>query len=107
MSFKTLVKKRAYSRCKIACSTPPTYWSTGAQRLASCGSKACSSLRGDRYRRKYHEESKNVSIVSASRLAGPEHRGQLVFTQSLAAPRGEVPFGFRSRPAAGGSSIVN
>src|SRR5690625_2902811 len=107
MSFMTLVKKRAYSRCKTACSTPPTYCSIGAQRLASSGSKACSSLRGDKYRRKYHEESKNVSIVSASRLAGPAHLGQVVLTQSLAAPRGEVPFGFRSRPAAGGSSIGN
>ena len=27
----SLWKKRAYSKCKIACSTPPMYWSTGSQ----------------------------------------------------------------------------
>src|SRR5690625_4542641 len=89
----------------MACSTPPTYWSIGAQRLASAGSKACSSLLGDKKRRKYHEESKKVSIVSASRLAAPPHLGHVVFTQSSAAPRGDVPFGLRSSPSAGGSSI--
>ena len=35
MSCSTLVKNRAYSRCRIACSTPPTYRSTGAQRRTS------------------------------------------------------------------------
>ena len=25
------MKKREYSKCKIACSTPPIYWSTGIQ----------------------------------------------------------------------------
>ena len=43
-------------------------------------------------------------MVSASRFAGAPHLGQSTFTQSLAAPRGEVPFGFKSRPAAEGSS---
>ena len=33
MSASTLVKKRAYIRCRIACSTPPMYWSTGIQRV--------------------------------------------------------------------------
>src|SRR5664280_1264590 len=28
-SCSTFVKNREYSRCRIACSTPPTYWSTG------------------------------------------------------------------------------
>ena len=31
MSASALVKKRAYIRCRIACSTPPMYWSTGIQ----------------------------------------------------------------------------
>src|SRR5690625_6520633 len=91
----------------MACSTPPTYWSIGAQRLASAGSKACSSLLGDKKRRKYHEESKKVSIVSASRLAGPAHLGQVTFTQSSAAPSGEVPLGFKSNTASGGNSMCS
>ncbi len=33
MSRSTFVKKRLYSRCKIACSMPPMYWSTGIQRF--------------------------------------------------------------------------
>ena len=28
------MKKRAYIRCRIACSTPPMYWSTGIQRAS-------------------------------------------------------------------------
>ena len=31
MSESALVKKRAYIRWRIACSTPPMYWSTGIQ----------------------------------------------------------------------------
>ena len=31
MSVSALQKKRAYIRCRIACSTPPMYWSTGIQ----------------------------------------------------------------------------
>ena len=30
----TLVQKRAYSRCRIACSMPPMYWSIGIQYAA-------------------------------------------------------------------------
>ena len=67
-----------YSRCRIACSTPPTYWSTGIHILTSAGSNATSSRCGEQYRRKYHDESTNVSIVSVSRVAGPPHFGQVV-----------------------------
>ena len=31
MSRITLVQKREYSRCRMACSMPPMYWSTGSQ----------------------------------------------------------------------------
>ena len=44
-----------------------------------------------------------MSIVSVSRLAGPPHFGQVVFTQSLAAASGETPFGARSCPRRSGS----
>ena len=39
-SCRTFWKKREYSRCRIACSMPPVYWSTGIQRLASSESNA-------------------------------------------------------------------
>ena len=31
VAFMARVKKREYSRCRIACSMPPIYWSTGIQ----------------------------------------------------------------------------
>ena len=43
MSCRTLVKNLAYSRCRMACSTPPTYMSTGAQRRTSAGSNGPSA----------------------------------------------------------------
>ncbi len=85
--------------------TPPVYCATGSHRFASSVSKATSSRCGDTKRRKYHEESKNVSIVSVSRVAGPPHVGQVVATQSVAPPSGEVPLGVRSRPAESGSRM--
>ena len=48
MSWMTLVKKRAYSRCRIACVTPPTYWSIGSQSLAWAGSNGPSDFAGSR-----------------------------------------------------------
>ena len=45
MSASAFTKKRAYIRCRIACSTPPMYWSTGIQRESTAGSHAASSLR--------------------------------------------------------------
>ena len=30
-SYSAFVKKRAYIRCRIACSIPPMYWLTGSQ----------------------------------------------------------------------------
>ena len=38
------MKNREYIRCKIACSTPPMYWSTGIQALSTSLSQAASSL---------------------------------------------------------------
>src|ERR687886_441396 len=103
MSYRTLVKNRAYSRCRIACVMPPTYWSTGSHFSTSATSNGTSSRPTEQYRRKYQDESTNVSIVSVSRSAGPPQRGQSTLTQSVAAPSGEVPLGCRSSPALGGS----
>ena len=43
-SVSALQKKRAYIRCRIACSTPPMYWSTGIHARTIAGSHAASSL---------------------------------------------------------------
>ena len=54
---------------------------------------------GDRKRRKYHDESTKVSIVSLSRAAGPPQVGQATLTHSVAAASGEVALGLQVRPA--------
>ncbi len=51
MSYRTLVKNLLYSRCRIACSTPPTYWPTGSQLLTASVSKGAVSRSGERKRR--------------------------------------------------------
>ena len=45
-SRSTFVKKRLYSKCRMACSMPPMYWSTGSQRFAFSGANGSSSLFG-------------------------------------------------------------
>jgi hypothetical protein len=45
MSASALTKKRAYIRCRIACSTPPMYWSTAIHRFSTSRSQAAASLR--------------------------------------------------------------
>src|SRR5215472_7845920 len=104
MSHSTLMKNLLYSRCNIACSTPPTYRSIGHHRRTASTSNGPNSYCGEQYRRKYQDESTNVSIVSVSRRAGPAHLGHWVFTQSPAAASGEIPFGARSSPRRSGSS---
>src|SRR5512144_780786 len=78
--------------------------SHGPHWLTRSLSNACVSSLGEQYRRKYHDESTNVSIVSLSRLAGPPQEGHSTLTQSSAAARGEVPLGFRSAPRRSGST---
>src|SRR5919112_6878161 len=97
-SWMTLVKNRAYSRCRMACSTPPTYCPTGIQSLIFSGSNGPSWYCGETNRRKYQDESTKVSMVSVSRLAGPWQDGHSTLTQASAAASGEVPFGERSSP---------
>ena len=88
----------------MACSTPPTYMSTGAQRRTSATSNGPSAYPGEQYRNMYQEESTNVSMVSVSRLAGSPQAGQATFTQSSAAASGETPRGTRSWPRRSGST---
>ena len=48
-------------------------------------------LCGSRYRAQYQAESTNVSMVSASRRAGPPQIGHLVFTQEATFASGGSP----------------
>src|SRR5689334_18596779 len=81
VTFMARVKKREYKRCRIACSTPPMYWSTGRYRSTTGSVVGARSFHGSVKRAKYHEESTNVSIVSVSRVAGPPHFGHLTCFQ--------------------------
>ena len=65
----------------MACSMPPMYWSTGIQCRAISGSKGRSAVHGSVKRRKYHDESTKVSMVSVSRVAGPPQIGQVVLQE--------------------------
>src|SRR5579862_9927544 len=56
------------------------YWSTGIQYSAAARSNA-TGARAEQKRRKYHDDSKNVSNVSVSRVALPPHVGQLTCFQ--------------------------
>ncbi len=55
---------------------PPMYWSTGIQRATASGDVGSAAFHGSVKRRKYQDESTNVSIVSVSRRAGAPHAGQ-------------------------------
>src|SRR5262249_60207774 len=65
--------------------------STAIQYAAGAGSNGSSSLRGSQKRRKYQEESTNVSIVSVSRRAGPPQTGHFTLTHSGTCASGESP----------------
>src|SRR3989338_72805 len=62
-SFKNLVKKREYKRCKTACSIPPIYWSTDIQYLTFSLSKISVLVSGLQNLKKYQEESIKVAMV--------------------------------------------
>jgi hypothetical protein len=65
---------RQYSRCRMACFDPPVYWSAGIHRPRLRVERRVRRAR--QYRRKYQDESTNVSMVSVSRRAWPPHDGQ-------------------------------
>ena len=95
-SARALVKKRAYMRWRMACSTPPMYWSTGSQRAAASGEKGASSFHGSANRRKYQDESTKVSMVSVSRRAGPPQAGHEAFRKPSWVVSGDCPVGMNS-----------
>ena len=71
---------------------PPMYWSTGIHFAACTGSKARSGVKGSAKRKKYHDESQKVSIVSASRRAGEPQTGHVVDANSSWVASGDWPF---------------
>ena len=60
---------------------PPIYWSTGIQFATASAVVGASAFHGSVKRRKYQDESTNVSIVSVSRRAGAQHFGQATSRQ--------------------------
>ena len=65
----------------MACSIPPTYTSTGIHLFTFSALKGACLLWASRYRRKYQEESKKVSRVSTSLVAGLLQVGHVVLTK--------------------------
>src|SRR4249920_4124258 len=55
-----------------------------------------SSDPGEQYRKKYQDESTNVSMVSVSRRASPPHVGHATFDQVGCRASGDSPPGWKS-----------
>ena len=81
------------------------YWSTGIQRSTADFENGASAFHGSQKRRKYHDESTNVSIVSVSRTAGPPQMGQVVFRKPSWKRSGDSPVGRNSTSS--GATIGN
>jgi hypothetical protein len=60
------------------------------------GSNGALVLVASQNRRKYHDESTNVSIVSVSRVAGPPHFGQVALRKPSWRRSGDSPDGRNS-----------
>ena len=95
MSYSTLVMKRLYSRCRMACSMPPVYCVTGIH-FATSSTENARSANFPVKRRKYQDESTKVSIVSVSRFAGPPHFGHVTLTKPSCLASGDSPCGEKS-----------
>src|ERR1700678_1499930 len=80
----------------MACSMPPMYWPTGIQRSAASLSTGASVSQGSQKRRKYQDESTNVSIVSVSRSAGLPQIGHVVHRNAGSKRKGDSPVGKNS-----------
>ena len=77
-SCRNLWMNLEYSRCKIACSMPPIYISTGIKSLTLSGENIYFWLCASRNLKNYQLLSTKVSSVSVSRFAFPPHLGHLV-----------------------------
>src|SRR5580704_8163183 len=71
-SASALVKKRAYIRCRIACSTPPMYWSTGIHWRSAAGPQAAFVARvavAQEVPRRVHERVHGVRLPARGATA--------------------------------------
>src|SRR3989344_41597 len=90
-SKSALCQKRLYKTCIVVCSAPPEYRSTGIQFAIFFASANFFLFFGSTYRKKYHDESTNVSSVSVSRSALPLHFGHFTCTHFFAFASGDLP----------------
>src|SRR3989344_5554461 len=90
-SKSALCQKRLYKTCIVVCSAPPEYRSIGIQFAIFLASANFFLFLGSAYRKKYHDESTNVSSVSVSRSAFPLHFGHFTCTHFFAFARGDLP----------------
>ena len=93
-SASAFVKKRAYIRCRIACSTPPMYWSTGIHSRQRPGVPGLVVVAGVAVAQEVpggvDERVHRVGLAPRRAVA----RGAAsCSTQSSAAASGERPFG--------------
>ena len=102
VSLRALVKNLAYSRCRMACSIPPMYWSTGIQYSCSLSNGLFFSS-GLQNLMKYQLLSTKVSMVSVSLLPFPPHFGHFAFTNFSLVSRG-FPLPVNSTSSFSGSS---
>ena len=91
ISYKNLFQNLEYNKCKVVCSIPPLYKSTGIQYFNFSGSPSDSLFFGSMYRRKYQELPAQFGIVSVSLMAGPPQFGQIVLTQLSIEASGDSP----------------
>ena len=84
-SYKTWCQNLEYNKCNTACSTPPTYRSTGIQYFSFSGFHASFSFKGSINRRKYQQEPAHCGIVLVSLFPIS------VFTHSSIPAKGDSP----------------
>ena len=95
-SKSTFWKKREYSKCKVVCSEPPKYWLIGIQIFCFSFEENSVSFWESRYRKKYQDESTNVSIVSTSGVQPSPKTFSVLSFNSLDLASGASPVGLKS-----------
>ena len=103
-SCSAIVIKREYMRCSTACSLPPMYEFTGSHLADTARSNARSLNSVEGYRKKYHDESRNVSDTSVSRRASLPHLGHGTRYHSSSRASGDTPLSSGRKSSVSGSS---
>src|SRR3989344_3041421 len=90
-SFMAFIQNLEYNKCMVVCSAPPEYLATGIHFFIFARDAKTFLFFGSVYRKKYHDESTNVSMVSVSRSAEPPHFGHFAFIHFSALASGDLP----------------